>query len=162
MRLEFTVYGVAQPMGTKRAFMPKGWTRPILTDSNRSLKSWQLLVREAANAAIHQLPAHERGLLLGGVRLTLACYLPRPQLLPKRVTAHTKAPDLDKLTRGLADALTQVVYRDDSQIVELVASKHYAPSGDVPHMDIKVEAVEEIPRAVPLFAEAGIAKTGIR
>lgn len=92
--LEFRVYGVAQQMGSKRAFTPKGWTRPIITDSNRNLKSWQVLVAERAQRALEELPIAERTLLEDGVRLTVAFYFPRPKSLPRRVTAHVKAPDL--------------------------------------------------------------------
>jgi Holliday junction resolvase RusA-like endonuclease len=155
MTLEFRVYGVAQQMGSKRAFVPKGWTRPIITDSNRNLKSWQLLVSEAAGQAILQLPATERTLLLEGVRLTAAFYFPRPKSLPKRAMAHCKAPDLDKAIRGLSDALSHVVFRDDAQIVDLVAMKRYAAPGELPHVDIRVEpSAGIVPLAVdqPLFA----------
>jgi Holliday junction resolvase RusA-like endonuclease len=38
------------------------------------------------------------------------------------------APDIDKLIRAVADALTGTAYRDDSQIVEVLASKVYADS----------------------------------
>jgi len=92
--LHFRVYGVAQQMGSKRAFTPKGWTRPVLTDSNRNLKAWQSLVAEGASHALQQRPAAERGLLTEGVRVTVAFFLPRPKSLPRRVTAHVKAPDL--------------------------------------------------------------------
>jgi hypothetical protein len=34
-------------------------------------------------------------------------------------------PDLDKLVRGLNDALTGVVFEDDSQIDQIVAVKRY-------------------------------------
>lgn len=140
MTLAFRVYGVAQPMGSKRAFVPRGWTRPIVTDSNRNLKSWQQLVTESAAAAILALPVADRALLADGVRLTVAFYLPRPKGLAKRITAHTKAPDLDKIVRGLGDALTQVVYHDDAQIVDLIAMKRYAPPGAIPCMEIRVES----------------------
>jgi Holliday junction resolvase RusA-like endonuclease len=154
--LDFRVYGVAQQMGSKRAFVPKGWTRPVITDSNKNLKSWQQLVSDAANRALHELPATERTLLLEGVRLTIAFYLPRPASLPKRVTAHTKAPDVDKCVRGLADALTGVVFRDDAQIVDLVAMKRYAPPGAIPYVDVRVEpSAGVVPLATdqPLFTE---------
>ena len=156
--LAFTVYGVASGMGSKRAFVPKGWTRPIITDSNRSLKSWQSLVADAASRAIADVSATWQ-LLDGPVRLTIAFYLPRPKSLPKRVTAHTKAPDCSKLIRSTEDALTGVVYRDDSQVVEIVAGKFYAAPADSPHVDIRVEATAathpiRVPAApLPLFAE---------
>lgn len=157
MTLEFTVLGVAQQMGSKRAFVPKGWSRPIVTDSNRSLKSWQQLVSEGANHAIQQLPHGDRGVLLEGVRLTLGIYLPRPLTLPKRMSAHTKTPDLDKIVRGLCDALAGIVFRNDSQVCELVAQKLYAAPGEQPRVDIRVEATRgaiRMPKDQPLFAMA--------
>jgi Holliday junction resolvase RusA-like endonuclease len=155
MTLEFRVYGVAQQMGSKRAFVPKGWTRPIITDSNRSLKSWQVLVSEAASTALQALPAAERELMADGVRLTVAFHLPRPKTLPRRVTAHTKAPDLDKAVRGLCDSLARVVFRDDAQICDLIAMKRYALPGEPPFVDVRVEpsaGVLPIPQNLPLFA----------
>jgi Holliday junction resolvase RusA-like endonuclease len=156
MTLEFTVHGVAQQMGSKRAFVPKGWTRPIITDSNRNLKTWQTLVAECASHAIQQLPASQRELLVDGVRLTVAFYLPRPKSLPKRVTAHTKAPDLDKLIRSLNDALSRVAFQDDAQVVDLVAMKRYTAAGGVPRVEVRVEpSAGVVPLAVdqPLFTQ---------
>ena len=34
-------------------------------------------------------------------------------------------PDVDKLVRAIADAMTGIVYRDDSQLVAVKAEKHY-------------------------------------
>jgi crossover junction endodeoxyribonuclease RusA len=143
-------------MGSKRAFVPKGWTRPIITDSNRNLKTWQTLVSERASAALQELPAAEREQLADGVRLTVAFYLPRPKTLPKRVTAHTKAPDCSKLIRGLEDALTGVVYHDDAQICDLIAMKRYVKAGEIPYVDVRVEpSAGVVPLATdqPLFTE---------
>lgn len=154
MRLTFRVIGIAQQMGSKRAFIPKGWTRPIVTDTNRNLKSWQQLVAEGASHAIQQLPASERAVLTEGVRLAVAFYLPRPKSLPRRMTAHIKTPDLDKCVRSIQDALNQVAFRDDAQIVDLVAMKRYAVPGEVPYVDICIEpcaGVEPLPREQPVF-----------
>lgn len=152
--IQFRVFGVAQQMGSKRAFVPKGWTRPVITDSNRNLKSWQQLVADAAHTALLAMPEPERRLLTGGVRLLIACYLPRPASLPRRVTVHTKAPDLDKLVRGIGDALSNVIYADDRQVIDLIARKRYALPGDVPYVDIRVESAiggDTVPINSPLF-----------
>jgi crossover junction endodeoxyribonuclease RusA len=153
--LEFRIVGVAQQMGSKRAFIPKGWTRAIITDSNRNLKSWQTLVAEAASYAIQALAPAERAMCPEGVRLTIAFFLPRPKSMPRRVTAHVKAPDLDKLVRSTADALSQIVFRDDAQIVDLIATKRYAAPGEPPHALIRVEpsaGVVPLAQDQPLFA----------
>lgn len=137
MTLTFRVFGVPQPKGSAKAFVPKGWTRAIVTSANPKNKGWQQLVAEGASRALAQEP--HGGLLADGVRLTVAFYLPRPKSLPKRVVAHLKKPDLDKLVRSVKDALSKVVWVDDSQVVEVVATKQYAAVDGQPHAVIRVE-----------------------
>lgn len=140
MSLTFTVHGVAQPKGSARAFVPKGWTRAVVTSANPKNKGWQQLVSEAASRA---LDAEAWPLAAGPVRLMVAFYLPRPKSLPKRVTAHLKKPDLDKLTRSVKDALTKVVWNDDSQVVQLKATKAYAADGESPRAVIVVTPLKD-------------------
>ena len=157
--LAFRVYGVAQPKGSMRAFTPKGKRFPIVTDSNKSVQSWQQLIAEGASRALQALPPAERGPLQDGVRLSLAFYLPRPKALQRRgvPVAHLKKPDTSKLIRAVEDALTSLAYGDDSQVVELLAIKHYADVDDAPHVDIRVEPTAgcqpvDVPAApLPLF-----------
>jgi Holliday junction resolvase RusA-like endonuclease len=163
MMLAFTVYGVAQPKGSMKAFHRPGMKYPIVTDSNRSAKSWAQLVAEGANRAIAALPTEERGILEGPVRLTMTFYLPRPKKYQRRrdaLTAHVTAPDWDKLARNVADSLSQVVYRDDRQVVEAVIGKFYVELDSIPRVKICVEPTAgvwptRVPAApLPLFAEA--------
>lgn len=164
--LAFRVYGEAEPQGSARAFTPKRWTRSIITSDNPALKSWRQLVKEAASQALGAIPESERRLLQDGVRLSIAFYLPRPKSLPKRATAHTKKPDVDKLARGCADALSATVYRDDSQICELIVGKYYAADGENPHCDIRVEPTQGLrPRELvaahaPIFEQPLLALEG--
>jgi hypothetical protein len=130
----------------------------VITDTNKSLKSWQQLVRHAANDAIFALPPNDRGLLLDGVRVTVAFYLPRPKALPKKRTAHLKAPDIDKILRGFLDAITGIVFRDDSQVVEVIAMKRYAAEGDAPHVEawvVETQGIAAVPQTAPLFEGIG-------
>jgi len=138
--LTFTVFGVAQPQGSTRAFIPKGWTRPIITADNPQNKGWRQLVAEGANIAINALPADARAPIEAGVRLSASFYLPRPKSL-KRGTpaAHLKAPDVDKLLRSVCDALKGVAFADDKQVVEIIGRKHYTGVDEPPHADIRVE-----------------------
>lgn len=150
MTLAFTVYGVAVPKGSTRAFVPKGWTRPIITDTNRNTNSWAQLVAEGASRAIADADHFE--ILRDAVRLTVGFYLPRPKKYQRRglPVAHLKKPDVDKLVRGVLDALTSVAWLDDSQVVELVAVKQYADVDDPPRVTILVEATAGVrPLAVP-------------
>lgn len=161
MVLSFVVFGVAQPKGNLRAFMRPGMHFPIVTESNRSVKSWSQLVAEGANHALAQLPASDRGVLEGPVRLTMAFYLPRPKKFARRgmPVAHLTAPDWDKLSRAVSDALTHVVYRDDKQVVEAIVGKFYAEVDDTPRVEVRVESTAGVrpvhvpPAPLPLFSE---------
>ena len=124
--VRFKVIGAAQPKGSVRAFVPKGWTRPVLTSTNPKVKGWQQLVAEQAQGVAAD------GLFTGPVALGVTFQLPRPQSLPKRVQHHTKKPDLDKLLRALKDALKGVLYQDDAQVVLVHAGKVYAAVGAAP------------------------------
>ena len=171
MILHFCVMGVAQPKGSAKAFIPKGWSRPIITSDNAKNKGWQQLVAEEASRAIQALPGGMFHVLDASVRLTVAFYLPRPKKFQKRGMnpAHVTKPDLDKLLRSVKDALKSVAWHDDSQVVDVVAIKRYAGIDDAPHADIWVEPAdgvaplarnqslfEKAPAAAkPLFANPG-------
>ncbi len=121
----FFVAGEPVTKGSIRAFVPRGWTRPVLTSTGgKELKAWESNVSwTAKQEGVKPLP--------GAVSLTLTFELPRPKSLPKKVAAHTKKPDIDKLARAVCDALTGIAYADDSQIVSLTVSKRYATDGAV-------------------------------
>ena len=120
--ITFRATGVPQPQGSMRAFTPKGWTRPILTSANPNLNDWRHVVAGAAPGGV----CFERSRAL---RLTLHFDLPRPKSLPKKTVDHVKKPDLDKLVRACKDALTKVLWADDSQVVDIKATKGYAVAG---------------------------------
>jgi len=136
--VRFTVYGLAQPKGSAKAFLPKGWTRPVITSDNRSLKAWEQTVRDRLQAVMAETPrADLEALFDGPVLVALEFHLPRPKSLPKRVTLHTKKPDVDKLARSTVDALNGVLFHDDSQVVEVRARKVYAET--CAKVEIRVE-----------------------
>jgi len=161
MILTFTVYGVALPKGNHKAVWRPGMQFPKITESNRNVASWQQLVKEGASQALNNLPDADRRIFMEGVRLTIGFVLPRPQSLAKRITAHLKAPDLDRLIRAIFDGLTGTVYQDDRQVCELVAAKRYATIGEAAHVWVRVEPTAGIGRTIavppaplPLLAEA--------
>lgn len=138
--IRFTVYGTAQPKGSAKAFLPKGWTRPVITSDNRSLKAWEQTVRDRLQRVMAETPRADLDALFDGpVLVALEFHLPRPKSLPKRVTLHTKKPDVDKLARGTVDALNGVLFHDDSQVVEVRARKVYAET--CAKVEIRVETL---------------------
>lgn len=48
----------------------------------------------------------------------------------------TTKPDIDNLAKGIKDGLSKVIWRDDSQVTELVARKWYS---DNPRAEVTIE-----------------------
>jgi len=80
-----------------------------------ALSLWRAQVRDAARAA---------GAIKwdGPIGLRASFGIRAP--IDKR-HGYPKSPDLDKLVRALMDALTDVCYRDDSQVVRIRTSKSW-------------------------------------
>ena len=133
--IRFTVIGTPQPKGSTRAFMRPGGRFPIVTSDNPKAKAWQKVVGLGAMAArgAGVTPAD------GPIELEVAFYLQRPQRLARKATPpHLSRPDTDKLTRAIGDAITGIYWKDDGQIVRIVASKAYAAAGEQPRATITV------------------------
>jgi Holliday junction resolvase RusA-like endonuclease len=126
--LSFTVYGVAQPQGSARAFVVNG--RAVVTSANKNLKGWRELISAEARAQMNGLPPYD-----GPIEVRASFYLPRPKSVKREY--HTVRPDGDKLTRGLFDSLSSIVYRDDSQVFSHQVSKWYV-NAEVPNPCVSV------------------------
>lgn len=119
--IQFTVYGRPQPQGSMKAFIPKGWTRPVLTSSNAKMKPWRQEVMTTIVSLRHELIKRP-----AAVKVQAGFYFERPKSLPKKNGNHlTKKPDLDKLARALLDCLSGVLIEDDAQVSDLHVSKFY-------------------------------------
>jgi crossover junction endodeoxyribonuclease RusA len=77
--------------------------------------------------------------LPGPVAVELEFVMPRPSATPKRRTPPAvKKPDVDKLIRAVFDALTKVVWTDDSVVTAVSASKRLAELTEQPGCWIRV------------------------
>jgi Holliday junction resolvase RusA-like endonuclease len=128
--IAFTVIGEAAPAGSKRAFRNPHSGRIMVTDASKGSKPWK--ARVAATAVEH----FEGELLDGPLVLELSFFRPRPKthygsgrnsavVKPSAPSYPATRPDVLKLARGVEDALTGVVWRDDAQIVDEVLRKRY-------------------------------------
>lgn len=124
MRVEFWVAGIPQPQGSARAFAPKGWKRAVITTDNTNLKPWR---QEVAMMARVEMTAIGEG-PIDDQPVSVRCEFRfvRPKSLNRRVVHKLTKPDIDKLLRGILDALTGIVFRDDSQVVYVTCSKTFA------------------------------------
>jgi crossover junction endodeoxyribonuclease RusA len=126
------VPGKPAPQGSKRHV-----GRGILVESSKELAPWRQQVAMFAHNAMGG-----QQLLTGAVAVRLEFVLPRPVSTPKRRTPPAvRRPDLDKLVRAILDAITSVIIADDSQVVELHATKRLAEIGESPGVRIGVDAL---------------------
>lgn len=142
--ISFFVPGVPVPKGSAKAYVNKHTGRAqVMQDNREKQKPW---------ASAITLTAMERGVkgTLAPVRVSLAFSMPRlkshygtgknsTSIKPNAPNKHTSKPDLDKLIRCVLDALTGVAWHDDSQVVEVSASKYYR---DDPGVIITLETLE--------------------
>ena len=135
MTVTFTAYGTPVPQGSTRAFVVQG--RAVTTSANKNLRPWRDTMASAARFAMQEAGAKA---LTGPVWVSATFVLPRPQSRPKRDRYPDRRPDLDKLARGLLDALTGPVLTDDAQVVGLDVAKRYVGDTDaLPEPGVRVE-----------------------
>lgn len=136
MTLSFFVPGKPVPQGSKR-HVGKG----VMVESAKDLKPWRESIRWAAMQAGRFGSVGEIRHSDGPISVRLHFTMPRPLSAPKRSTPPAvKRPDLDKLIRAVLDALSSAgTWRDDSQVVEVYASKRIAEIDEAPGVQIHVQ-----------------------
>ena len=127
LRIRFTVFGQPVPQGRPRAFRRGRFLG--FYDPARS-RSWKQEVRLQAR------PFRPARPIQGPLAMEIHFTLYRPKSLPRRLVHHVRKPDLDNFIKAVKDALKGLIYRDDSQVVRLSASKAY---GDPPRVDLIIE-----------------------
>ena len=132
MKVTFFVEGTSRPQGSKRAL---GNGRMI--EASRHLKPWRQTVRFAAQ---QYRPTDWRTTGPMSVSLVFTFQRPKSHYTTKGELTRN-APilctsksigDIDKLTRGILDALTEVLFDDDSQVIEINAYKRYCVPDERP------------------------------
>lgn len=128
----FHVEGIPAPQGSK-----KHVGNGRMVESSKALKPWR--ERVAWTARECGVP-----LRLGAVVVRLEFVMPRPVSTPKsRTPPALRKPDIDKLTRGVFDALSGLCFEDDARVVDLRASKRLAGLGEKPGVTVTIADVAE-------------------
>jgi len=121
---------MARPRVTVRGGKPHAYM-PAKTQQ----AMWQ--IRQSATTALGDQPP-----LIGPISLHVVVFVPIPKSVPKRlrgIARPTKRPDLDNLLKTCLDGCS-VLWSDDSQVVEIRATKCYAFDRP-PRWEIKVEGI---------------------
>lgn len=128
MGVSFTVRGTPMPKGSTTR-MPGGGTIPAGTAASRQrMVQWREDIRHEAQKAMDGVPP-----FTGALRLFVDFTLMPPRTTIRKTQwgwlPHTRKPDVDKLLRAVCDALTGVVWLDDSQACVVAVNKHYGWDG---------------------------------
>jgi Holliday junction resolvase RusA-like endonuclease len=136
------VLGTPAPKGSNRAMLRGGFAVMVPGSSNvgqQRMKQWERCVRDEASFIARFNSTHYGPTFMGKpVAVAIVFRMPRPlghtnkrtgALLPKAPLRPNVKPDVDKLARATLDALTGIVFDDDSRIVELALHKTYAEPG---------------------------------
>ena len=113
------VLGRPEPKGSMKAMPDRSGRRySIMMNSSKKTTPWELTVRLNAKQIWHEQP------LTCGCEAIIWFFFKRPKSVKR--SRHTVRPDIDKLARTILDALTGVVFKDDSLIYQLTTNKQYA------------------------------------
>lgn len=148
-KLTFEIPGNVQPQQR-----PKAATRgKVVTiyDPKESKEYKKYVAAVAEKYALDCLITQE-------IKLTIDVYRPLTQEIIKshnKLTAAingtlrpTKKPDIDNLVKGIKDGITNVIWKDDSQVTELIARKWY---GESPKAVVTIEWESDNSEQMKLF-----------
>jgi len=133
--IEFTVYGEPVAQGRPRFSSHGGITKVYDPAKSRDFKKYVRLV-----ASQHR----PEKLLEGPLKLFVQIYRPTLKSFSKKKLAAAEQgdirpitkPDVDNYVKAVKDACNQVIWKDDSQVVDLHVSKYYS---EKPRVFIKVQ-----------------------
>lgn len=134
--ITFEVVAEPKPGGSKRAITHRHTGRTIVIDACKGNKAWR---NEVAKAARIAWPYNEP--LDCPCECSYTFRMKRPQshfrtgkysdqLKPSAPQEHTTRPDVTKLIRSTEDALTGILWKDDSQVTTQHATKEYVDNAN--------------------------------
>jgi len=130
MKMTIVVPGIPIPKGSTTSYMVN--SKIVTTNANKRTKAWQDAISILVRSSWKGEPSRD------AISVRAYFTMPRPQN-PKG-EYHLVKPDLDKLIRAVLDAMTGIVYTDDSQVVVINSYKVYGTS---PGLRLEVEEMEQ-------------------
>lgn len=135
--IEFTVYGEPIAQSRPKFTTIHGFARAYDPKKSRDYKDYVRL------AAAEKAPA---ALLEGPLEMTVKIFRPIPKSFSKNKIFAAEAgvlrpitkPDSDNYLKGIKDALKSVIWKDDSQVVDIRVSKWYSHK---PRIEVKIDQI---------------------
>jgi len=135
--IKFTVFGEAVAQGRPRFTTIAGHAKAYDPQTSRNYKQ---IVRDEALKHKPPMPLQEainlRVIIYKGIPKSFS--QKRHKLASDGSLRPVTKPDVDNVVKGIKDALKSVIWRDDSQVVALVAEKYYS---DTPRIEIEISEV---------------------
>lgn len=134
MKVDFTIDG--EPEGKARPRFNTKTGRAYTTDRTRMYEDYTKLLYRS------QIKHYFEGY----IRLTVKAYYRIAKSDSKKIKEQKKAnilrpskkPDIDNVVKLIADSLNDIAYKDDTQIVEIVAKKFYSEN---PRVEVTIEDI---------------------
>ncbi|EGT4600790.1 RusA family crossover junction endodeoxyribonuclease [Clostridioides difficile] len=134
MKVNFTIDG--EPVGKERPRMNSITKRTYTPNKTRD---YEELIRWLYQSKVKYY-------FEGYIKMTLRCYYSIAKSNSKKIKEQkrnnvlrpSKKPDIDNVIKVVADSLNGIAYKDDTQIVEVVASKYYS---DKPRVEVMIEDI---------------------
>lgn len=142
MEINYTVVGIPKPQARPKVFHRTLKSGKPFVSTYSPKSDWFHLVYTESLKIKNTL----KNRLVGALELNLTFCMPIPKSISKkkREQLHyvtTKTGDLDNLSKGCMDAMTQAgIWEDDCQVAILIASKTYS---DEPRCEITIKQLEE-------------------
>lgn len=135
--IKFTVYGEPVAQGRPRASTVNGHVRMYDPKKSRDYKHYVRL------AASQHKP---KELLTGPLKMKVKVFRPTLKSFSKKKKKQaeegtlrpTTKPDVDNYVKAIKDALNSVIWKDDSQVVDLQVSKFYSEN---PRIEVEIDEV---------------------
>lgn len=134
MKVDFTIDG--EPEGKARPRFNTKTGRAYTTDRTRMYEDYTKLLYRSQIKHFFE----------GYIRLTVKAYYKIAKSDSKKIKEQKKAnvlrpskkPDIDNVVKLIADSLNDIAYKDDTQIVEIVAKKFYSEN---PRVEVTIESI---------------------
>lgn len=138
MEIKIVVPGEPVPQGR-----PKFTTKPFIRayDPPQSVAYKKMVARYAMQHKPTQLLEGSLSLHIDIYKQTLKSFSKKKsELAEARLLRPTTKPDADNYAKGPMDALKGIIWKDDGQVVELMARKFYSAN---PRIEITIKVLEE-------------------
>lgn len=127
---------VSQPR--PRAYVLAGHARVYAAPKSHAIHQFKASIQQAAQQSYQGSP------LCCPISLRLVFVMPRPcsmmwKTKPMPRVHHTGRPDCDNICKAVKDALSKLIWRDDSQVCMVHLEKWTAAGDEQPHVEIEIE-----------------------